>query len=123
MLNDKGIEGLNHGIAKYVEIAENESVESLNNIDVNNIKFKSSGCFIATAVYGSPLANEVIILKTFRDNFLLKLTLGRFFVKFYYWISPTIAKTISKNNYLKNVTRRILIVPLIRTLVNHKKEY
>jgi len=114
LLNDRGIEVLNQGIAKYVQISETEGVEELNSIDVNNVKFKSSGCFIATAVYGSPYANEVVLLKEFRDNYLLNFRLGKLFVVFYYWISPPIANQISKSNSLRSITKSTLIIPLIK---------
>lgn len=120
LLNDRGIDVLNRGIAKYVQIAENEGVEELNNIDVSTVKFKSSGCFIATAVYGTPYANEVILLKDFRDNWLLNFKLGKLFVAFYYWISPPIANQIAKSNSLKEFTKSMLIVPLLK-IANHLK--
>ncbi len=120
LFNDRGIDVLNRGIAKYVQIAESEGVEELNNIDVNAVKFKSTGCFIATAVYGSPYAYEVITLKEFRDNWLLNFKLGKLFVAFYYWISPPIADQIAKSNPLKAFTKSILIIPLIK-IANHLK--
>jgi len=120
LLNDRGVDILNRGIAKYVQIAENEGVEELNNIDVSTVKFKSSGCFIATAVYGSPYAHEVILLKEFRDNWLLNFKLGKMFVAFYYWISPPIANKIAKSNSLKAITKSALVIPLIR-IANYLK--
>ena len=77
-------------------------------------KKKSSGCFIATAVYGSPYANEVIVLKDFRDRWLLKYNLGKMFVKLYYLVSPPIANYISRNNSLKNITKIFIVMPLIK---------
>lgn len=77
---------------------------------------KKSGCFIATAVYGSPIAKEVILLKNFRDEWLLNFTLGKMLVKFYYFISPSIANQISKNNWLKSVTKTLFIIPIIRLI-------
>jgi uncharacterized protein (UPF0248 family) len=74
---------------------------------------KSSGCFIATAVYGSPYAYEVILLKEFRDNWLLNFRLGKMFVTFYYWISPPIACKIAKSNSLKSITKSFLVRPMI----------
>ncbi|MCF8255796.1 MAG: hypothetical protein K9J84_14560 [Bacteroidia bacterium] len=120
LLNDRGIEILNQGIAKYVQISETEGVEELNSIDVNNVKFKSSGCFIASAVYGTPYASEVALLKEFRDNWLLNFRLGKIFVAFYYWISPPIANQIAKSNSLKAFTKSMLIIPLIK-IANHLK--
>jgi len=83
---------------------------------------KKKGCFIATAVYGSPYANEVVLLKQFRDIYLLNNSLGKSFVKFYYFISPPIANRISKRNYLKTIIKSILIIPLIKLvkLINLK---
>lgn len=75
---------------------------------------KKSGCFIATAVYGSPYANEVIILKEFRDNWLLNFRLGKIFVAFYYWISPPIANRIAKREFLKKIIKVAIIIPLIK---------
>jgi hypothetical protein len=75
---------------------------------------KKEGCFIATAVYGSPYATEVVILKELRDNLLLNYQLGRDFVRLYYRISPPIANQIAKRKILKEITKSILIIPLIR---------
>lgn len=83
---------------------------------------KGGGCFIATAVYGSPYASEVIILKEFRDNWLLNYGLGKVFVSFYYWISPPIANHIAKRNYLKSFTKTTLIIPVIKIAKHLKRK-
>jgi hypothetical protein len=72
----------------------------------------SAGCFIATAAYGSRIANEVVILRNFRDNVLLNTSGGRSLVKFYYEISPPIANYIRNNKILKALTR-FSLMPLI----------
>ena len=59
------------------------------------------GCFIATACYGTPMAKEVRVLSHFRDEYLMTNSLGRFFVRTYYKISPQIASFISEHPYLK----------------------
>ncbi|MFA5434181.1 MAG: CFI-box-CTERM domain-containing protein [Candidatus Paceibacterota bacterium] len=82
----------------------------------------NSGCFIATAVYGSPYANEVILLKEFRDNWLLNFKLGKLFVAFYYWISPPIANQIAKSNSLKAITKSALVIPLIKIATYLKRK-
>ena len=68
-----------------------------------------SGCFIATAAFGSPMERHVQILRDFRDRYLLKFKLGQEFVKLYYRISPPIADTISKNEVLRMITRWCLM--------------
>lgn len=83
---------------------------------------KGGGCFIATAIYGDPLANEVVVLKEFRDNYLLNFSLGKAFVKLYYCISPPFAKQIAKHNYLKVIVKSILIIPLIKLTNNLKRK-
>ncbi len=69
-------------------------------------------CFIATASYGSKFEPAVVLLRNFRDEYLLTNTLGRRFVDFYYHNSPPIANFISNHEILKGVVRGLL-VPVI----------
>jgi hypothetical protein len=69
-------------------------------------------CFIATACYGTPMAEEVMSLRTFRDTYLLTNPIGEGFVNSYYKISPSIANFIREHPILKNIVRTIL-KPLI----------
>jgi hypothetical protein len=62
-------------------------------------------CFIATAAYGSRMVKEVAALRNFRDNVLLKNSLGKSFVKFYYEISPPLADYIGEHVILRTATR------------------
>ena len=77
---------------------------------------RKSGCFIATATYGSPFDQNVIYLREFRDEILLKSTFGRIVIKFYYYLSPSIAEIIKKSSFLKLVTRYFVLSPLVRIL-------
>jgi len=71
-----------------------------------------SGCFIATAAYGSPLESHVKTLRDFRDSYLLSWKLGRKIVKIYYRYSPPVANFIAKHNTLKTAVR-IGLLPLV----------
>lgn len=71
------------------------------------------GCFIATATFGTPMANEVNILKRFRDNFLLRNRTGEMFVRVYYKLSPPIASAIKKFEMLRRVVR-IFLTPIVK---------
>ncbi len=70
---------------------------------------KKGRCFIATAVYGSYSAPDVILLRRFRDQVLLKYAIGRCFVSVYYWISPSIANFMCTREPLKKWVKLILI--------------
>ncbi len=70
------------------------------------------GCFIATAAYGSLLEPHVVLLREFRDSYLLTNTAGKKFVSLYYTYSPPIADYIAGHEFLKKVVR-LLLLPLI----------
>ncbi len=80
----------------------------------------SSRCFIATAAYGTPMAEEVQILRDFRDGYLMTSLPGRAFVDLYYGISPAIAQLITDHPGLKPIVRAGLApaVAISRVVVN-----
>jgi hypothetical protein len=70
------------------------------------------GCFIATAAYGSPLAEEVWILRKLRDTYLLKNICGKTIVFLYYKHSPALAHHISRHHMARKAIR-ICLYPLV----------
>ncbi|MFC1952598.1 FG-GAP-like repeat-containing protein [Chloroflexota bacterium] len=73
----------------------------------------ASGCFIATAAYGTDTAEEIQILRDYRDGVLLNNKLGAEFVRLYYQYSPPIADFISQCEVLRTIVREGIIDPIV----------
>jgi len=73
-------------------------------------------CFIATAVYGTDTAEEIDILREFRNVVLLPSGLGAEFVSLYYKISPPIAEVISRHDFLRTAVKVGFVDPVVAIL-------
>jgi hypothetical protein len=73
------------------------------------------GCFIATAAYGSYMHDDVMVLREFRDKYLLTNAPGEAFVNAYYKYSPPIADYISEHGSLR-VASRIALTPIVYSI-------
>jgi hypothetical protein len=73
-------------------------------------------CFIATAVYGSDTAQEIDLLRKFRDAVLMPNRLGAALVSLYYDVSPPVAGVIARHDSLRTVLRLGLIDPMVAML-------
>ena len=90
-------------IANVNAAATNITMDGNYSITAN---FKAvGGCFIATAAYCTPMAEEIQILREFRDEYLLTNPLGQALVGLYYRVSPPIAEFISEHPVLKLIVR------------------
>jgi hypothetical protein len=72
-----------------------------------------TGCFIATACYGSALAPEVDVLRRYRDRVLMTSPAGRSFVAWYYRHSPAVAAYLTRHQIARKLVRIGLVVPAV----------
>jgi hypothetical protein len=73
-------------------------------------------CFVATAAYGTDTAEEVDLLREFRDVVLLPSGLGAEFVSLYYQVSPPIAEVIWQHEFLRRAVRVGFVNPIVAIL-------
>lgn len=73
-----------------------------------------SGCFIATAAYGTATADEIELLRRFRDEALLPHFLTRWIVGLYYRFSPPIASWIAQTERRRTFVRTYAVNPLVK---------
>ena len=70
--------------------------------------FEESRCFIATAAYGNPLEQHLVLLREFRDEVLRKYQWGQKFIHYYYSYSPEAALWLLDKEVIKPIVRMIL---------------
>jgi uncharacterized repeat protein (TIGR02543 family) len=81
--------------------------------DVRPTPPPTGGCFVATAAYGSPTAEQIDVLREFRDSVLLESTAGSLFVSLYYQLSPPVADFIAGSEPLRILVKELLIDPIV----------
>jgi hypothetical protein len=102
--------GTVYTIADVEDATTTITVEDNYSITANFEEEPSGGaCFIATAAYGTPMAEEIEILGEFRDEYLLTSALGQALVDLYYRVSPPIADFITEHPSLKPIVRAGLL--------------
>lgn len=69
---------------------------------------KKEGCYIATAVYGSYDAPQVMTLRRYRDETLRNTAFGRWFIRTYYRLSPPVAEKLKNAKHINRFVRSIL---------------
>ena len=74
---------------------------------------KGGGCFVATAVYRSPMAGEVQALRDYRDFVLVRTAWGRVLVGVYERIGPHLARILDRRPLARALVRELLLRPVL----------
>jgi hypothetical protein len=69
-------------------------------------------CFVATAAYGSLMANDVELLRHVRDTLMKRTVVGELAIETYYTFGPALAGVVGESDLLR-ATARELLRPLI----------
>ncbi|MCX5748372.1 MAG: fibronectin type III domain-containing protein [Proteobacteria bacterium] len=65
-------------------------------------------CFVATAAYGSLMANDVALLRHFRDSVMRNSVIGELVVESYYTFGPAVAGVVGESDLLRATARGVL---------------
>lgn len=76
-------------------------------------------CFVATAAYGSIMANDVEMLRRFRDSLLSRTILGELAIETYYTFGPAVAGVVGESDMLRD-TARAMLAPIVDRVRNFK---
>jgi hypothetical protein len=113
--------GITHPDSAATTITMNGDYSIKANFDFEEITTSDStggssgplACFIATAAYGTNTAEQIDVLREFRDAVLLESAAGSQFVALYYQLSPPIADFIAGNELLRTLVREFLVDPVV----------
>jgi len=71
-------------------------------------KKQQSGCFVATTVYGNYNHPNVLLLRKFRDKYLLRKKIGRIFISLYYHFGFIFSSLIENKVGIKKLIMNLL---------------
>ncbi len=98
----------------YAKSAELEAKAKSGKQNVDN------GCLIVTATFGSPLSSEVQLVRSFRDDSIVKSYTGSRFMPgfnaWYYSFSPQVSKYINEHPVMKPAMQ-VLITPILQIVL------
>ena len=106
------------GNAEFVIPEENISDEITITVESGDtsdtVTVAANDCFIATASYGTATAEEIDVLRDFRDDVLKSTWTGEQCVRIYYRTSPPIADWIRKKEHRQDVVREYFVEPIVK---------
>jgi len=100
------------GIRAFDDCQNTSSVSIVKVTTADRLVGTVDWCFIATAAYGSLMANDVELLRHFRDSFMKRTILGELAIESYYTFGPAVAGVVGESDLLR-ATARDALRPLI----------
>lgn len=100
------------GIRAYDDCRNPGPIATLRIDTTARLSGEVDACFVATAAYGSRMANDVELLRHFRDAILEQTVLGELAVEAYYTFGPAAAGVIAESELLR-ATARDALAPVI----------
>jgi len=105
-----------------------KATEMIRSIDPNFIPPKAeapkSGCFVVTATMGDEQHPSVVLMRRFRDDWLLERRWGKAVISFYYNLGPSFADVIKKSKILRFIAYTLIVVPMTKvakTILENKR--
>lgn len=83
---------------------------------------QTKSCFVASAVYGSPDAPQVAVLRDWRDSYLRSFLTGRLGIRAYYVIGPGLAYLV-RHGWLPTAPVRYLLDCFVGKLASSQSTY
>ncbi|RVD55408.1 hypothetical protein EN828_25255 [Mesorhizobium sp. M2D.F.Ca.ET.185.01.1.1] len=77
-------------------------------------KKQAEACFVVTATMGDPQHPQVLLLRRFRDEWILKRRWGKAFVDFYSKVGPPLAAVIEGSKLLRRLSFILIVKPAAR---------
>jgi hypothetical protein len=107
------------GIRAYDDCRNTSSITVIPFVTPDRQAGEVDACFVATAAYGSLLANDVEVLRSFRDRALRSTVLGELAVETYYTFGPEVAGVVGSSELLRASAREVLapIVTRVRSFL------
>jgi hypothetical protein len=106
------------GVRAYDDCYNNSDIAIAKVTTANRVVGEVDWCFVATAAYGSIMANDVAMLRRTRDVLLRTSVLGELAVTTYYTFGPAVAGVIGESELLRYSARAVLapIIAWVRAL-------
>jgi hypothetical protein len=96
------------GIRAYDSCHNYGPLEVVDVVTTDRLPGTVDWCFVATAAYGSAMAEDVTLLRRFRDAMLRSNVLGEVAVEAYYTFGPALAGVIAESELLRATAREAL---------------